>query len=155
MSSLEKFAKMAQVVPLFNHLDAEDVAKIFAKGLTMQVPKGDVIFYKDTTGNQMYVVLGGTVALFDGPKHLTNLHVGDMFGEMALINREPRSATAVAAEDTKVFVLTETLFEKLMTKRVAIRMLFNIIGTLSHRLRDMNHRITKLQEQLGQGHSGE
>ncbi len=43
-------------------------------------------------------------------------------------------------EDSRLFVLTESTFEKLMTKRVAIQMLFNIIRTLSHRLKESNVR---------------
>lgn len=145
--SMAKYAEMAKRVPLFRGLSPEDVAKIFAKGMTMDVKKGDTVFYQGTTGNQMYVVLGGTVGVFDGEKHLTTLRPGDMFGEMALINSEPRSATAVAAEDCRLFVLSETIFQRLMTKRAAIRILLNIIGTMSKRLRDMNARFAE--------HSGE
>ncbi|MCP4639125.1 MAG: cyclic nucleotide-binding domain-containing protein [bacterium] len=148
MPSLDKFRMLAREVDLFQGLSPEDVSKIFAKGMTMQVEKGNVIFYQGTTGNQMYVVLGGTVSLYDKKKHLVNLGVGDMFGEMALINNEPRSATAVAAETTSLFVLSETIFHKLLTKRVAIRILLNIIGTLSHRLRDMNTKMTQLKESM-------
>ena len=145
MSSHDKYMKLAERVGLFRGLCPEDVAKIFAKGMTMQVERGNAIFYKGTTGNQMYVVLGGKVAVFDGQKHIADLTAGDMFGEMALINNEPRSATAIAAETTNLFVLTETVFQKLLTKRVSIRILLNIIGTLSHRLRDMNTKLTRLE----------
>ena len=113
----------------------------------MTMEKGNTIFYKGTTGNQMFVILAGKVSLFDGPKHLADLRTGDMFGEMALINNEPRSATAVAAESTQLFILSETFFQKLMTKRVAITMLLNIIGTLSTRLQGMNRRLLELKQE--------
>lgn len=144
MSLSDKYTEMARRVPLFQGLSPEDVAKIFAKGMTMEVEKGNVIFYQGTTGNQMFVVLGGSVGLFDGKKHIATLQSGDMFGEMAVINSEPRSATALAAERCRLFVLSETTFDKLMTKRVAIRILLNIIGTMSKRLRDMNTRLVKM-----------
>ncbi|MBN2311468.1 MAG: cyclic nucleotide-binding domain-containing protein [Candidatus Hydrogenedentes bacterium] len=150
MPSLEKFARLAEQVPLFNKLSAEDVAKIYSRGMTMQMEKGNVIFYKGTTGNQMFVVLRGKVSLFDGQKHLADLTAGDMLGEMALISSEPRSATAVAAETTELYVLSETFFQKLLTKRVAIRILLNIIGTLSNRLRSMNTKLTQLQQRQQQ-----
>ena len=113
----------------------------------MTMEKGNTIFYKGTTGNQMFVILAGKVSLFDGPKHLADLRTGDMFGEMALINNEPRSATAVAAESTQLFILSETFFQKLMTKRVAITMLLNIIGTMSTRLQSMNRRLLELKQE--------
>ena len=140
-----KYEELTKRVPLFRGLSPEEVAKIFAKGLTMDVEKDNVIFYQGTTGNQMYVVLGGSVGLFDGKKHLTTLHTGDLFGEMALINNEPRSASAVAAENCRLFVLTETLFQRLMTKRVAIGILLNIIGTMSGRIRDMNAKLAQVK----------
>jgi CRP-like cAMP-binding protein len=137
------YEELAKRVPLFHGLSPEDVAKIIAKGMTMEVKKGDAVFYQGTVGSQMYVVLGGSVNLTDGKKNLATLRAGDMFGEMALINNEPRSATATAAEDGRLFVLSETIFQKLMTKRVAIRILLNIIATMSKRLRDMNAKLAQ------------
>jgi CRP-like cAMP-binding protein len=145
MTSNAKFQMLAKRVELFRGISPEDVGKIFSKGTTMVMEKDNVIFYQGTTGNQMFVILTGKVSLYDDKKHLVDLRTGDMFGEMALINSEPRSATAVAAETSQLFILSEDIFQRLMTKRVAIRMLLNIIGTLSHRLRDMNTKITKFQ----------
>jgi CRP-like cAMP-binding protein len=141
MSANEKYVKLARQVALFRGLNPEEVHKIFARGTTMNVDKGNIIFHKGTTGNQMFVVLGGKISLYSGKKHLADLKAGDMFGEMALISSEPRSATAVAAERSLVFVLSEQIFHKIMTKRAAIRILLNIVGTLSTRLRDMNQRL--------------
>lgn len=146
MHSLTQFRELAKRVDLFNKLSPDDVAKIYASGLTVHMQKDNVIFYQNTTGNTMYVVLGGRVDLFDGKKHITSLHEGDMFGEMALISEEPRSASAVAGEDTNLFVLSETTFHKLMTKRVAVQILLNIVGTLSKRLRESNKRYVRLRE---------
>lgn len=142
-----KYEMLAKRVALFKGISPEDVGKIIARGLVMTMEKGNTIFYKGTTGNQMFVILSGKVSLFDGPKHLADLRTGDMFGEMALINNEPRSATAVAAESTQLFILSETFFQKLMTKRVAITMLLNIIGTLSTRLQGMNRRLLELKQE--------
>ena len=141
MPGNDKYVKLARQVALFRGLTPEEVQKIFARGTTMTVEKGNIVFHKGTTGNQMFVVLGGKIALYSGKKHLADLLAGDMFGEMALISNEPRSATAVAAERSQVFVLSEQVFHKLMTKRAAIRILLNIVGTLSTRLREMNQRI--------------
>ena len=145
METVEQFKALAQRIALFKKIDMDDVARIFVKGMTMIVQKENVIFYQNTTGNTMYVILSGKVDLYDGKKHLTSLGEGDMFGEMALISTEPRSATAMAAEDTHLFVLTEETFHKLMTKRVAVQMLLNIVGILSARLRDTNKKLTRLQ----------
>ena len=137
----DKIASLAREVELFQGLTVEDIAKIFAKGMTIRVQKGETIFYKGTIGSQMYVVLGGEVLVYDGEQCIATLTTGDTFGEMALIDNEPRSATVVAAEDSHLFVLSETTFQRLMTKRAAIRILLNIVRTLSHRLREANVRL--------------
>ncbi|HOD51002.1 MAG TPA: cyclic nucleotide-binding domain-containing protein [Candidatus Hydrogenedentes bacterium] len=142
-----KYEMLANRVALFKGISPDDIHKIISRGLTMAMEKGNIIFYKGTTGNQMFVILAGRVSLFDGQKHLADLRTGDMFGEMALINNEPRSATAVAAEQTQLFIMSETFFQRLMTKKVAIQMLLNIIGTLSTRLQSMNKRILEMKEE--------
>lgn len=135
-----RFEQLSRTVDLFKGIDPEDVEKIFTKGRTMNAARGTVIFYEGTTGNQMFIVLGGKISLYKEKKPLAELRTGDMFGEMALVSHEPRSASAVAAEDSVLFILEETLFDKLLTKRVAVRMLLNIIGVLCRRLRDTNAR---------------
>ena len=137
----DKIASLAREVELFQGLTVEDIAKIFAKGMTIRAQKGETIFFKGTIGSQMYVVLGGEVLVYDGEQCIATLTTGDTFGEMALIDNEPRSATVVAAKDSHLFVLSETTFQRLMTKRAAIRILLNIVRTLSHRLREANVRL--------------
>lgn len=137
-----KVDKLIERVELFHGLTREEVVKIFSHGLTMNCAKGETVFFEGTVGSQMFVVLGGKVGVYRANKCLSELRTGDMFGEMALVCDEPRSATVVALENTKLFVLKEETFDKLMTKRVAIRMLFNIVRTLSHRLKDTNARVT-------------
>lgn len=138
------YAALANDVALFKGLTQEDIAKIFRKGMTVRVQKGETIFFKGTVGSQMYVVLSGTVGVYDGKNQIAVLRTGDMFGEMALIDNAPRSATIRALEDSLLFVLSETTFERLLTKRVAIKILLNIIHTLGYRLRDANKRLKEL-----------
>lgn len=138
---MEKVDALIKAVPLFTGLTREEVIKIFSKGMTMRCTKGETIFYKGNIGNQMFVMLGGKVGIYDGEKLLASMRVGDMFGEMALVNQEPRSATARALEDTKLFVLSQEVFERLMTKRAAIQILLNIVRTLSTRLKVSNEQL--------------
>lgn len=133
--------QLIERVELFHGLSREDCGKIFSKGMTMRVTKQETIFHKGTVGSQMYIVLGGKVGVVEGGKVLAELRTGDMFGEMALVNNEPRSATVVAMEDSRLFVLSQATFERLLTKRVAIQILMNIIHTLSKRLKETNARL--------------
>ncbi len=141
MMDMEKVQQYIEKVDLFKGLTADEVMKIFAKGMTMRCVKGETLFYQGTIGSQMYVLLGGKVGVYEGEKLIATLAPGAMFGEMALVNKAPRSATVRALEDSRLFVLSESTFEKLLTKRVAIRILLNIIATLSARLKESNARI--------------
>ena len=144
--SSDKYEMLARKVELFRGLTGDDIEVIFSKGMTIRVPKGETLFYKGTVGNQMYVIFGGQIDIVDGKRVLASLVTGDMFGEMALVNSEPRSATAISVEDCTLFVLTETTFQRLLNKKVAVQTLLNIIRTLSHRLRETNRRLAKLQQ---------
>lgn len=145
MDATRQYEMLAQKVALFHGLKSSDIAAIFSRGMTVRVLKGETVFYKDTVGSQMFVVLGGQVTVNDGKKRIATLSPGAMFGEMALLNEEPRSATVTASEDSLLFVLSETTFQRLLTKRVAVRILLNIIRTLSNRLRESNAKISRMQ----------
>ncbi len=139
-----RFQALVDNVDLFHGLRAADVQKIFARGMTMYVEKGDVIFHKNTEGNKMYVVLGGSVGIFDGPVQMATLGTGDTFGEMSLLTGMPRSASAVALERCNIFTLDESVFQKLLTKRVAVQMLLNLGRMLGRRLKDTNRTVREL-----------
>lgn len=140
-----RFKMLAEKVDLFQGLAPEDVAKIFSKGMTMKVQKGDAVFHKGTTGNQMFVVLGGKVGVFDGPKCVAELGVGATFGEMSLLTGEPRSATVLAMEMCNLFVLDETVFQKLLTKRVAVQILLNLARMMGQRVRAGNLKLREME----------
>jgi CRP-like cAMP-binding protein len=139
----EVYALLAKKVDLFHGIGADDISKIFARGLTIRASKGETIFFKGTIGSQMYVVLAGKIAIYDESRCLATLTTGDMFGEMALVDKAPRSGTAVAMEDSHLFVLSEVTFHKLLNKTVAIKILLNIVRTLSFRLRETNKKVSR------------
>jgi len=121
----------------------EVVARIFSKGMTLELEAGQTVFAKGDRSEELYVILGGKVDIIDGQRHIATLGRGDMFGEMALISNEPRSAGAVAVETTSVLALTFDVFEKILPKEAALQLLINIVITLSERLRSANNFINE------------
>ena len=61
-----RFQALVDNVDIFHGLRSVDVQKIFARVMTMYIEQGDTIFHKNTEGNKMYVVLGGSIGVFDG-----------------------------------------------------------------------------------------
>jgi len=140
-SMRDTYAILARRMELFRGLEPEVVARIFSKGMTLEFEAGHAIFEKGDESEELYAILGGKVDIVDGNRRLATLSRGDMFGEMALVSSEPRSATAVAVETTSVLVLTFDVFEKILPKEAAIQLLVNIVITLSDRLRTANNYI--------------
>jgi CRP/FNR family cyclic AMP-dependent transcriptional regulator len=138
----EKYRPLVESIELFNGIEFKNCIKIMAMALQSKITTGDVIFHKGDIGHEMYVILKGRIQIVDespqGDRTLAVLGPGETFGEMALFDRKERSAKAAAMEDCILLALDEQRVEKLLTKNVAIRLLFNLTRMLSNRLRETN-----------------
>lgn len=132
------YGVLARRMELFRGLSPEDVARLFAKGSIEEHSAASQIFAKGEDGEKMYVILSGSVLILDGGRMLATLKQGDMFGEMALVSRAPRSADARAASDTTVLSLSMDDLCRTLPAEVTSQILINIIITLSARLRRAN-----------------
>ncbi len=100
--------------------------------------KDEVVFEQGSPGRDMYVVLSGTVTLYQANKvqpliPLATLQAGDMFGEMALITESPRSATARAtAPDTQLIRIDQARFVYLTSQQPAFAL--SVMRVLAQRL---------------------
>ena len=139
-SMCDTYAMLARRMDLFQGLKPGDVAKLFAKGVTTEYDTGEAIFTKGQQGREMFVVLNGKVEVRNEERALAILTKGDMFGEMAFISREPRSATVIALEPTSVLALSSEIIHQLLSKDAAIQILENIVVKLCARLRTANLR---------------
>jgi CRP-like cAMP-binding protein len=138
----EKFRPLVESVELFDEIEFKNCIKIMAMGLQSKIRIGDVIFHKGDIGREMYVLLKGRIEIIDeapqGDRTLAVLGSGETFGEMALFEQKERSAKAVAVDECILLVLDEEKIQKLLSKAVAIRLLFNLAKMLSRRLRETN-----------------
>jgi CRP-like cAMP-binding protein len=125
----------------------------FAKFLT-HFKKGHVLFHEGEDGEDMYIVQSGKVAikkkLKDGEATLAVLEKGDFFGEMAILERMPRSASAEVVEDGDLIVISGEIFGDMIkaNPEIAVRML----RKQSIRLRETNKQLEQaLREVAGPG----
>ncbi|MEP7067601.1 MAG: cyclic nucleotide-binding domain-containing protein [Usitatibacter sp.] len=102
-------------------------------------PAGEVIFRAYDMGAEMYVVLSGEIELTIGSRVVETLGPGEPFGEMALIDQTPRTATAIARTDCDLAVISEKrfLFMVQQTPHFALQ----IMKVMADRLRKMNERL--------------
>lgn len=118
----------------------------------LDFPKHATIFSEGDTSDYMSVVLNGVVEIVKNEegeefstKFLVRLGPGRAFGEMALVEGRPRSASAMAAEDTRLLVLTRQAFDRLAreNKSLALKMAMNIARLISFRLRHTSSRLLR------------
>ena len=103
------------------------------------IPAGETIFKKGDSGSSMYVIYTGEVKIHDGDKTFAMLGKRDFFGELALLDPEPRSASATAVTDTMLLKLQEEEAYELMEERVEV--LRSILRILCKRIRSQNEKI--------------
>ena len=97
------------------------------------VTQGQNIFEEGETGKQMYLVKEGEVEIIKNGKVIDNVTVGGIFGEMALIDMSPRSATARAKTDCQLLLLDEYNFIFLVQHAPYFSLL--VMKTMADRLR--------------------
>jgi CRP-like cAMP-binding protein len=132
--------------PLFQSLDRQErkllVSEPFSK--EHKYREGSVILEEGETGNSLFLIGAGAVSvvlhgLHDEAVKLYTLREGELFGEMALIEQRPRSATVVAAEPSTVLELNGDRFLPLMQKHHEIALY--LLAKLSQRLRHIDDEI--------------
>jgi CRP/FNR family cyclic AMP-dependent transcriptional regulator len=109
--------------------------------------KAEVVFSESSPGKDMYIVYSGRVGLYarstsEQGKLLAIMEAGDFFGEMALVDDSPRSATAVIEEDnTQLLVLDKNKFTYLLRHQPDFALV--VMGKLCRQLREANKALAK------------
>lgn len=142
-------------VPLFKKMKKSSL-KEFEKLLHRRTYKADeAIFWEGEPGVGMYVVQAGTVAIYKGTsenerEELAKLAHGEFFGELALLDESPRSATAVALEDSTILGLFRPDLLELIDRkpRLGNKLLFNLSLLIGERLKHTNEELQTLWDKL-------
>ena len=126
---------------LFSETPENIIAEIVPIVKEMVVSVGDIIFNKGDIGNSMYIIYEGSVKIHDGDKIFIINGRRDFFGELALLDPEPRSASATATADTLLLKLDEEEWYELMEERPEV--LRSILRILCRRIRHQNELLIK------------
>ena len=111
---------------------------------------GDRIVEEGDEGDEMFIVLSGTVSVHAGETQLGQLGAGQHFGEMALLDRAPRSASVRSEGVSKLMVMRRIDFFDIIRKDhdVAVKLLWSFLGVLTDRLRTTSRDLAEAEEQL-------
>ena len=106
---------------------------------TRRVRAGDVIFREGEKADELFVIKSGHVRIQVGNRTMADLAADNIFGEMALIDSEPRSATAVAITDVELVAISEKQFLFLVTQTPYFAL--KVMRILAQRLRVTNRSL--------------
>ena len=113
-------ARLAEL-DVFPGASKTDLKKIALTGHLVTVPAGWTLMAESTPADKAYVVLRGQVAVKHGQDEFARLGEGELVGEMAIVHRHLRNATAVAATDLEALHLTKEAVEQLCESVPAFR----------------------------------
>jgi len=133
--------------PLFSALDDESMTALHASMAESKLRRGEVLFHEGDSGDKLYVVIDGKVKLGrtspDGRESLLAiLGPGELFGEMALFDPSPRTATATAVSETRLAGLKNESLNALLRTRPEVSA--QLLQALARRLRRTNDSLSDL-----------
>jgi len=125
---------------MFRYLTYKELVQVAGIAETVEFHQDENIFTSGAPGDAMYVVVQGSVKLVMGDQTITQLSRGQHFGEIALIDRSPRSLTAIAMEKSTLVVVHRKQFVELIKREPAsgTKMLWSFVQVLGQRLRKTN-----------------
>jgi len=147
MSKLDNF-NLLKANYLFKNLSNEQINQILSISKEIELLKGDYLMHEGDVGNEIYLILSGKVGVFkkeeqtEKSQKIATLEAGEVIGEMALIDKSPRSASIVADQNSKFLLIS-------ISGETPPQILQNISSRVAERLRNTNEFTVKaLQEKL-------
>jgi len=147
-ADLEAKIQFLRRVPIFGALNEDSMQRIASIMLEKAYSRKSIVFHEGDHGDTLYIIKSGRVKIakvaIDGrEKTLTIMQPGDFFGEMAIFDNLPRSATAEAIDsEVRLFGLSKKDFERLIHEYPSIAL--RIMKDLTRRIRQINQQVEDL-----------
>lgn len=129
-------------VPLFSSFELEELLKLKEITETVSCGAGDFVFHEGDSGNRAYIIVSGSVEVVkadnDGETIIATLEKPAYFGEMAIIENQPRSASIRVKTDCVLLAVDGLEFRNMMKTNAELA--FNVVKVFSGRIRSMMHR---------------
>jgi uncharacterized membrane protein len=143
--SLSHEAESLSQVPLFKRLEPEELERLATRVEQVDFPAGETIFNENDKGDALYVVHSGSVRIWvldedAEPVTLAELKHGDFFGELAVLDRGPRSSNATAMSDITLHRLSSDDFQAFLMQHPDASI--DVICEIAARMRQTNALVT-------------
>jgi len=139
-------------ISLLKHLTYKELIQIFNITEPRTYPPGATILQEGEPGDALYILMKGQARVRKGREQVAMLGRGDHFGEMALVDQSPRSASVEATTPVQARVIRRDPFYELLRSDplLSSKILWNFLQVLSSRLRDSSAVVEQLRQQLAQ-----
>ena len=107
-------------VPLFADLDDRSLQAVAVLAREVTRKAGDVLMLEGEPGDEFYVILEGTIRIEKGERTIRSMTAGGFLGEIALVDRRPRTATATCVSDVRLLEIRSHEFERLLETLPAV-----------------------------------
>lgn len=136
-SDLANRVEVLKRMPLFKHLTYKEIMRLLNVTAVKEYKPNENIIKEGSEGEELFIILNGKVRLHKGDAFITHLERGAHFGEMALVDRSKRSASATAEESSRALVLRRRDFYEIIRKEpvLATKLLWSFVQVLTERLR--------------------
>jgi CRP-like cAMP-binding protein len=121
-------------VPLFSACSKKELQTIARASDDVEVPAGKVLVHEGKPGHEFFLILDGNASVKRGKREIAKLGPGQYFGELALLDRGPRSASVIAKDDMEVLVLGQREFAGVIDEVPTLA--HKLLTTMAQRLRD-------------------
>ena len=138
--------------PIFQGLNKRELSKIEKMLHERLFDKGERVFYQGDAGVGLYIIIEGKINIVYEPtgQLIVGLASGEIFGEIALINESPRSASAYADEKSKMMFFSQAALNNLLEREPALgaKILMQLSRIIGERLMSSNVQIQGFREEL-------
>jgi CRP-like cAMP-binding protein len=137
-------------MPLFRHLTYQELVRVMNLVDVKGYDAEQRVLEEGEEGDAMFIVLTGEASVRSGDTKIATLGPGQHFGEMALVDKVPRSASVYAEAESKLMIMRRRDFFDIVRKDhdVAVKLLWAFLGVLTERLRRTSRDLGDAREQL-------
>jgi len=135
---------------LFRALNDREILRLLQVVEVIAFKDDDIVIREGDKGEELYIVLTGSVKVKRGETLLATLGPGDHFGEMALIRSQPRSATVTSDLDSELMVMRRSDFFEILRSehQLAVKLLWQFLTVLGDRLDETSRELGHAREEL-------
>lgn len=131
----DRRSELLGACPLFRGIDAEGLAALAEMATPVEFPAGHVIAREGDIGTGFFVIIEGTVRVVRDGETVARLGPGEFFGELSVLDRQPRNATVSAEVATTCLALASWDFDKVLLAQPALTLA--ILRGVAARLREV------------------